>query len=161
MPATRYIFVPELTTFYDEKDYPQRIAAAIKKAISQQYFVAHPTLQEASNPKYSLFRNRFSMGGILEIQGENESDLNPDYISRCCTDSLALSSDEQRVKQLSSFIKRVHVKGFALPFTELDIKKREAAQIASFNSIDDSALQLTQPPLLYLKKSVQSYFFCY
>ncbi|MCC5016335.1 hypothetical protein [Legionella sp. 31fI33] len=154
MPVTRYIFIPELTTFYDDRDYPQKIATAIKKAIAQKYFKAHSTRQEASDPKDSLFRTRFPMGGILELQGNEESELSPDYISRRCTDILALSSDEQRTKQLSAFIKKVHVKGFTLPFAELDLKEREAAQRQSFdfNPVEDSALQLTQPPLLYLKK---------
>lgn len=154
MPVTRYVFIPELTTFYDDRDYPQKIATAIKKATTQKYFETHPTRQEASDPKDSIFRTRFPMGGILELQGNDESELSPDYMSRRCKDILALSSDEQRTKQLSAFIKKVHVKGFTLPFAELDIKKREAAQVKSFdfNPVDDSALQLTQPPLLYLKK---------
>lgn len=154
MAITGYIYIPELTTFYDDINYPQKIATEIKKAITQKYFAVHPTLQEATDPQESIFRSRFPMGGILEIQVEDESQLRPDYISHLCTDILALPSNEQRAKQLSVFIKRVHVKGFILPFAELNIKKREAAQVASFNFnyVDDSKLQLTQPPLLYLKK---------
>lgn len=161
MPVTRYIFIPELTTFYDDRDYPQKIATAIKKAITQKYFETHSTREQASDPKDSLFRTRFPMGGILELEGKDESELSPDCISRRCTDILALSSDEQRTKQLSVFIKKVHVKGFTLPFAELSIKEREAAQVKAFdfNPVDDSALQLTQPPLLYLKKIRPELFF--
>ncbi|MCL9682560.1 hypothetical protein [Legionella maioricensis] len=152
MSLKRFILIPGLTTFYSDATCSKKIAEALKKAISGKYYLIYPNLAAAQRDKPPYLKKHMATAGIIELEIEEESQLSEDNILKFCEKVLTLPTDKERAKKCSSLIEAVYVKGFKLPFNQLDVKAREIAQITSFNSVNDSTLQLTLPPLLYLKQ---------
>lgn len=152
MPLKRFILIPALTTFYSDETYSTKIAQAIEKAISNKYYLIYPSLEAAKKDKPSYLKKHMTTAGVIELEIEEESELNEEKILKFCKEVQALPTENERTKKCSFLIKNVYVKGFKLAFDELEMRNREAAQITSFNSVEDSKLRLNRPPLLYLKQ---------
>jgi hypothetical protein len=154
MPQKRFILIPNLATFYSDITCSKRIVQAIEKAVSSKSYLVYPNLETAKGHKPPYLKKHLDIAGIIELEIEEESELNEENILRFCKEVQELSTDKERAKKCFSLMKAVYVKGFKLPFDQLEIRAREMAHINSlnFNLVDDAQLQLTLPPLLYLKK---------
>ncbi|ASQ46920.1 hypothetical protein [Legionella clemsonensis] len=147
----RYVIIPNLA-LYLQKGGVRYIAEELQKAVIFEDLTLYDSWEDAKHPKKHASKHRFPFSGIVEIEVEDESQLKGPELQKFCESVLVLPSEEEREQRLATLVKTIYVKGFFLPFNQLNMQHREASQVASFNfgPNDEDKLLLNQPPLLYL-----------